>query len=436
MRALWVFAEMTICTALLLSTAVAPGDDKQRQYAVLSKSGLDYYNQGGIVQDGIAYFTAGDYGRRNKEVAAIKLKESFPCVPIHKTYDSTPMVIQRKDGVWLLLAHEHKKARTVALDRDTAEIIWTSETNQPGAYFFAYSYYQRKDGSKLILMACKNGLHAMSLETGRDVWWCKLGGQGGITPCVDQRQGWIFDQCGGKVLKLRAEDGKILKQTEVSSPNRCISWNTMLIDDEHGYFVATRWYGQPAWDAAIRVFDQDLNLVWQRDKLPSGKKDTLTYAEGKLVTGCGNMWYKERYKGDSWRNITAYEIGSGKIAWRCDLSKYDFICIINQPYFNGHFYAETQDTKDKKSKLFRIKAADGKLEEIFEYGRAITSCAQPLIARGRMLSGDNHRDRIVVTRIARESTVDWPGAFGDPQTNQNAVVDPPAKLVPMKEIQK
>ena len=439
-----------IGAVLLLAPAVSSAQENPAPPARLSNSGLDYYNQGGIVQNGIAYFTAGDSGRRDEEVAAVKRNASFPCVvafsledykvirryPIQKTYDSTPMVIRRKEGRWILLAHEHKKARTIAVDRDTAEVLWTSEANQPGAYFFAYSYYECDDGTRLILMACKNGLHAMSLETGEDRWWCKVADDGGITPCVDQRRGWIFYQCRGKVLKLRARDGEILKQTAVGKPDRGISWNTVLIDDEHGYFVATRWYGRPAWDAAIRVFDRDLNLVWERTKLPSGKKDTLTYAEGKLVTGCGNMWYKEGYEGDRWKAVTAYEIGTGKVAWRCDLSRYDFTCCINQPYFNGYFYAETQDTKDKKSRLFRIKAADGALEEVYEYGRPITSCAQPAVARGRMLSGDLHRDRIVVTRLAENSTADWPGAFGDPQTHQNAVVDPRARLVPMEEVQR
>ena len=87
---------------------------------------------------------------------------------------------ERTDG-WILLAHEHKKARTIAVDRDTAEVLWTSEANQPGAYFFAYSYYECDDGTRLILMACKNGLHAMSLETGEDRWWCKVADDGGIT---------------------------------------------------------------------------------------------------------------------------------------------------------------------------------------------------------------------------------------------------------------
>ena len=30
---------------------------------------------------------------------------------------------------------------------------------------------------------------------------------------------------------------------------------------------------------------------------------------------------------------------------------------------------------------------------------------------------------IVATRIAEESTAEWPGPFGDPRTNQNAVTD-------------
>ena len=69
------------------------------------------------------------------------------------------------------------------------------------------------------------------------------------------------------------------------------------MNDSYGYFVATRWYGKPAWDSAIRVYDNDLNLVWEKTGLPNGKKDTLTYAQGKLVTGSGNGWAKTRTEG-------------------------------------------------------------------------------------------------------------------------------------------
>lgn len=409
-----------------------------------SPSGLDYYAQGGVVVDGIAYFTSDDHSRRR----GVSKTERFPHVVAFRmddyrkirtyafaeTYDSSPLVIQKKDGVWLVLAHEHLKARTVAINRDSGQVEWTSEANQPGMYFFGYSYYACPDGTKLILQSCPNGLHAMSSETGKDVWWVPQRSSGGVTPCVDQRRGWIFYQATGKILKIRAADGEVLAAVNVSSPNTCISWNTALVDDEHGYFVATRWYGRPEWDSAIRVYDQDLKLVWERAGLPSGKKDTLTYAEGKLVTGAGNGWSKN-YTGDAWKYIAAYRIGSGEVAWKCDLSEYHFTCIPNVPYFQGFFYAETAGSPPPTSKLFRIDAGTGKLEEVLDYGRAVTSCAPCLIARGKLMDGDLWQDRTVVTLLAEGSQSDWPGPFGDPQTNQNAVAAAGGvKLVPMREV--
>jgi hypothetical protein len=44
-------------------------------------------------------------------------------------------------------------------------------------------------------------------------------------------------------------------------------------------------------------------------------------------------------------------------------------------------------------------------------------------------------DRVIVTQIAENSKADWPGPFGDPQTNQFALAEEPgATLAPMKEI--
>jgi hypothetical protein len=410
--------------------------------------GLEYYSQGGIVVDGIAYFTANDEsarpGFRGKETADFPHVEAFGVddyklvrrYPIAETYDSIPLVIQKRDGAWLVLAHEHKNARTVALTRDTGEVQWISTANQPGAYFFGYSYYQRADGSKLILMACSNGLHAMFSETGQDVWWVKQDVTGGITPCVDQANGWVFYQCTGKVLKIRAEDGKVLKSAEVGHPGWVISGNTVLVNDSYGYFVATRWFDvpEPEWNSAIRVFDKDLKLVWEKTNLPSGKKDTLTYVDGKLITGSGNM-ARHKYTGHDWKYIAAYAIGEGRVVWRCDLAEYTYDSIINVPYYNGFLYAETQDMVPINSKVFRIRACDGRLEEVLDYDRPITSCAPCIIAHGKIFSGDLAEDRIVVTKIAEDSKADWPGPFCDPQTNQMALPEEPGvRCVSMQEL--
>jgi hypothetical protein len=282
----------------------------------------------------------------------------------------------------------------------------------------------------------------MDAETGRDEWWIKQGSTGGVTPCVDQEKGWVFYQCNGRLLKVRAADGAVLKSLEVPSPNGCSSWNTVLVNDSYGCFVATRWYGKPEWDSAIRVYDQDLRLAWEETGLPIGKKSTLTYARGKLVFGGGNSWAKRKpgdpieygYLGDTWKCVAAYSIRDGRMAWKCDLSRLEFTSVMNVPYFNGFFYAETQNGPSP-SKLLRIDAASGRLCETLDYRRPITSCGQCIMARGLLLSGDLHEHRLVVTRVAEGSTADWPGPFGDPQTNQMALPDDgAAKLAPMKEL--
>ena len=235
-------------------------------------------------------------------------------------------------------------------------------------------------------------------------------------------------------MKINARDGAVLKSVTAGKPNRCMSWNTVLVDDEHGYFVATRWYGAPEWDSALRVYDRDLNLVWEKTGLPHGKKATVTYADGKLVVGSGNGW-NAKYTGDTWKYIAAYSVSSGDVVWKCDLKAFQYKTVLNAPYFGGCFYAETQDGKPNTSKIFRIDASNGALEEVLEFGRPITSCAPCIIAHGKVFSGDLHQDAIVVSRIAENSRADWPGPFGDPQTNQNAApFEPDARRVPMQEL--
>ncbi len=410
----------------------------------MSTLGVEFYSQGGVVVDGIAYFTSDDGGCVKTGIRSADFHGvvAFDVHTLRKvrtyhfsqTYDSTPFLFQKRDGTWLVIAHEHKNKRTVAFQRDNGELEWIGADNQPGSYFFGYSSYRLDDGRQLILTACQNGLHAISGETGKDVWWLKERSTGGVTPCVDQERGWVFYQCNGKVLKVRATDGKVLKAATVGTPSVCISWNTVLVNDDHGYFVATRWYGKPEWDSAIRVFDKDLNLVWKRTGLPIGKKDTLTYVDGKLVAGSGNHWSK-KYEGDAWKYVAAYSITDGSIIWKCDLSHIPYESLFNLPCFNGHLYAETTGGKYGSSKLLRIRVSDGALVETLDYGRSISSCAPCVIARGRVLSGDLGEDRIVVTQIAENSKADWPGPFGHPQMNHFALAEEPGSTpVAMKEI--
>lgn len=427
-----------------------PAKKKRRKKPLLldpsgSTSGLDYFSQGGVVLDGIAYFTAdhscSKYAKGPDYPYVVAFDAStfkkIRTYPFKDTYDSSPMLIQKRDGTWLVVAHEHKLARTVAMDRDTGRVEWVCK-DHPGAYFFGYTYYMRGDGSKLILGAFQNGLSAFSCEDGQPVWRVPARSTGGITPCVDQTRGWVFYQSDGQVVKVRATDGKVLKRVAVVRPARCISWNTVLVNDEHGYYVATYWLEfkdgkgkkKLTWNSAIRVYDRDLDLVWERNPVAGGKKSTLTYAHGKLVMGSGND--RARYAGTDWKYIPAFSIKTGEFVWKCDLSDQDYLAVLNVPYYNGHFYAETIG---RPGRVYRIHATNGKLEGVIDYKAGIGSCATCIIARGKLLSGDLVRDGIVATVLAENSSADWPGVFGDPQTNTNASADEPrARTVPMREV--
>jgi len=413
-----------------------------------SESGLDYYSQGGVVVGRVAYFTADQGCSKYWKADGYPFGVAFDVrtfrklrtYPFKNTYDSCPLLVRTGKGRSLLLAHEYKMRRTVAVDRDTAAVAWISPTNQPGAYFFGYSLYVNPDKTKLVFAAAQNGLHALSAETGEEKWWLQTRSTGGVTPCVDQRRGWVFYQADGRLMKLRASDGAVLKSVDVLRPCTCVSWNTVLAKDGQGYHIATYWFDFRAedgktkkmeWNAAIRVYDADLRLVWERTGLPGAKKSTLTYAHGKLVLSGGNHW-GSKHTGAEWKYVAAYAIRTGEVVWKCDLSGVDYDCICNVPYAYGSFFAEAWGTT---SKMLRINARTGKLDEVLDYGSPVNSCAPFLIAHGKAFSGDLVRDGVVVTELVRNSTAEWPGPFCDPQTNTYALPDDPrAKPVPMREL--
>ncbi|MDB5085061.1 MAG: hypothetical protein JWN30_1947, partial [Bacilli bacterium] len=250
------------------------------------------YAQGGTVVNGIAYFTANSYQEKLDEqgnLSHVDKKEPFPYLvafdvntlevirtyPFENTYDSTPLVIQNQNGQWLVLAHEYTKGRTVAMYQETGEVAWISEENQPGGMFFGFTFYRKSDGTKLILVSIKNGLHALSLENGQEQWL--VPGTSGVTPCVDQGQGLIYWQSGGKIHKIEAETGKVLAFVPVYTPSVCVSWNTVLAKDEFGTHIVTYWYSSTLYGSAIRVYDAELNLEWEKKGLPMSKKASLTY---------------------------------------------------------------------------------------------------------------------------------------------------------------
>ena len=298
--------------------------------------GINHFAQGGVVVDGIAYFLGDKVFTPNLKAPDFPYGVAFHTetlwkirtYPFEDTYDSSPLVIKQLNGSWIVLAHEYLRQRTVALSRESGEVIWISPENQPGSYFFGYSFFVLNDGSKLLLQASTNGLHAISAEDGKEVWWLKRESTGGATPCIDRDEGVAYYQIDGRILKVRLVDGEVLNESAVGVPNHVISWNTVLIKDRAKPLIATYWFGLTGgkgksgmqWNAAIRVFDPQLKLLWERSGLPAPKKATLTYSDGKLVTGTGGHWGGV-YEGEEWKYIIAYDVQTGKEIWRCDLRK-------------------------------------------------------------------------------------------------------------------
>jgi len=385
---------------------------------------LEGYSQGGIIVDGIGYFSGGTI---EEPIAAFNMDtyEKIRGYRFDHIADSVPIILRRKkDNQLLILAHEAKKSRTVAMFVDDGQIAWISKPNQPNYNdFLAYSYYILKNGDTLVLTESRNGLHANSLEDGTEQWWVKR--DGGMTPAVDQKDGYIYYQSNGKFDKIEGETGKVLESIQIDLPNQCISSNTILVNDIYGYYIVTYWISKeknkPIDSSTIRVYNSKLELLWEKNKLPLSNKASLTYAKGKLFIGAGNSFISDSNLLPEWKKITAFSIINGKPIWETDLSKYDFVDVMNIIYSDNFLFAETTSGFSNYSyKIFIIDADTGKLHNDYDSNKRASSCAPPLIYDGKIFYGDLYEKRFFVTNVGFGQKKDWRGAFGDPQQHHMA----------------
>lgn len=368
----------------------------------------------GMVMEGIGYFQNLDgTGVKAVDLDTYELLWEYKFEDI---YDVSPLVEQKLDGTWLILEHERANGRVKALYLSNGETAWVSDNNIPYIGGTGFSIYVTKAGFPVILAKGSNGLHALSLEDGKELWFLPAQSWFGTIPAIDQTNRWIYSQSFEEIKKIDAETGKVLRVAYTQPEAMTSHSNTLLVNDRHGYYVATVNWNGDVQKGNVVVYDSCLNVVWRTNRYVE-RLSSLSYHDGVLYSAQSGGWYDyllEKMKNVSWKHITAFKINTGSVVWDIELSKYDYTNMHDLIYCNGYIYAITDNIgtpQPLNRLLFRINALDGGIEEVLDYGFPLSICASPIITNGKLLEGG------VVTILGEGEKTDWYGQYGVRQMN-------------------
>ena len=337
-------------------------------------------------------------------------------------YDVSPMVEKTQDGTWLIIEHERARGRVKARYLADGEDAWVSDNNIPYIGGTGFNYYVNKDGLTVILAKGSNGLHALSIDDGSELWFTPAQSWFSTIPAVDQKNRWIYSQSFERVEKLDAESGKVIRSKYTVPESMTTHSNTLLVDDEFGYFIATADWNGNVLKGDVTVYDSTLEIAWKKDRFIE-RLSSICYHKGMLFSAQCSGWYQYENKligKHDWKNITAFDIRNGDVKWNLSLAKFDYDNIHDVVYCNNYLYAITDNTglMIKKSRLlFKIRAADGFLEEVLDFGLPISICASPVISNGKLFEAG------IPTLLGEGEKCDWYGQYGVRQLNHNAADD-------------
>jgi len=382
----------------------------------------------GNIINGVGYFQDAN----GTDVTAVD-PDSFEELWTYKfedMYDVSPMVEKTQDGTWLVIEHERANSRVKALYLANGGEAWISDNNIPYIGGTGFNYYVNKDGLIIVLAKGSNGLHALSIEDGHELWFTPAQSWYSTIPAVDQKNRWIYSQSFERVEKIDAETGKVLKSVYTIPDAMTTHSNTLLTDDEHGYFIAAANWNGNLLNGDITVYDSTLNVVWKKTRLIE-RLSSLCYYNGTLFSAQCGGWYpfqNELTDKIDWKYITAFDIRNGKTKWNLSLAKYNYSNIHDVVYCNGYVYAITDNTGSavrENRLLFRISAENGVLEEVLDFGHPRSICASPVISDGKFFEAG------IPTHLGKGKTIDWYGQYGVRQVNHNAA-DDEAVTIPEK----
>lgn len=286
---------------------------------------------------------------------------------------------------------------------------------------------------KNILVQASNspgGLHCLNLETGIQLWWFDpQSNMFGITPAVDQTNGFIYFQTRNRLWKINALNGALLDSVVLTNASGMASGNTILVDDVHGYFVTQCSYVDEAYGGVVKVFDSNLDLVWQVTGLNLSPKVVMAYYDGVLYVPTGNTFVYE-YVGD-WYNgelenagVKAYDITDGTPLWTfvCDPEKI-FVLeghrgVIDVLYCNGYLFFKT--VANGTTEAYCINASDGTLaKKLIDNTGQHENCAPCAFSGGRLYEGSLVANAIKVYQFGTGDYKDWNIYGSTPQLNHN-----------------
>lgn len=371
----------------------------------------------GNIINGIGYFQDPN----GTDVKAVEL-DSFEELWTYKfedMYDVSPMVEKTRDGTWLVIEHERANSRVKALYLANGKEAWISDNNIPYIGGTGFNYYIKKDGMTIVLAKGSNGLHALSIEDGTELWFAPAQSWYSTIPAVDQRNRWIYSQSFENISKIEAETGRVIISKYTVPDAMTTHSNTLLVDDESGYFIATANWNGNLLTGDITVYDSTLNVAWKKTRFIE-RLSSLCYYNGTLFSAQCGGWYPfqnqltEKY---DWKYITAFDIRNGDIRWNLSLAKYDYGNIHDVVYCSNYVYAITDNTGSmvKENRLlFKIRASDGYLEEVLDFGFPKSICASPVISNGKLFEAG------VPTLLGEGEKRDWYGQYGVRQLNHNA----------------
>lgn len=333
------------------------------------------------------------------------IKKYFPA---KDTYDSSPCIISLNSHRKIVCVHEHIQRRTVAFDCHSGKKLWSSEKNQPGSYFLGHSFINLKKNSGLLLSPTSNGLVALNILNGKTVF--KIPAKQTITPAIDSKNQIIFMSSSGFLSKINAIKGKIIKQIAIEKPNTCISWNNLFLPNKE--LLITYWYEPIPFGSAIRVFNSNLELIWEKLHLPLSKKFTLCSNDNFVFTGCGDRWQRDYYNSSNkdWKNISAYNVQNGNSEWKIDLNEYDFESIMNLIIYKNKLLALS--TGFKNNYLFIIDINKGILINTYGPYKPQMTCAPSILHKGYILKGDTVTNSVLAIKLPFAEEIEWSTPFG------------------------